>query len=66
MLRNCTKIAAFWESGTISAKEIQLDFFESVKINLECPFRLNQKDWKPLVTLIKIKLAEQGKRILIR
>lgn len=27
--------------------EIQLDLFETANVKLECPYRLNQKDWKP-------------------
>lgn len=27
--------------------EIQLDLFETVNVKLGCPYRLNQKDWKP-------------------
>ena len=27
--------------------EIQLDLFETANVRLECPYRLNQKDWKP-------------------
>ena len=27
--------------------EVQLDLFETANIRLECPYRLNQKDWKP-------------------
>ena len=36
----------FGDRGYIG-KEIQLDLFETAKIKLECPYRLNQKDWKP-------------------
>ncbi len=36
----------FGDRGYIG-KEIQLDLFESANIKLECPYRLNQKDWKP-------------------
>ena len=28
-------------------KDIQLDLFESANIKLECPYRVNQKDWIP-------------------
>lgn len=27
--------------------EIQLDLFETANVRLECPYRLNQKDWEP-------------------
>ena len=30
--------------------EVQLDLFETANIRLECPYRLNQKDWKPTFT----------------
>ena len=36
----------FGDRGYIGA-EIQLDLFETANIKLECPYRLNQKDWKP-------------------
>lgn len=35
----------FGDRGYIGA-EIQLDLFETANIKLECPYRLNQKDWK--------------------
>ena len=36
----------FGDRGYIGA-EIQLDLFETANIKLECPYSLNQKDWKP-------------------
>lgn len=36
----------FGDWGYIGA-EIQLDLSETANIKLECPYRLNQKDWKP-------------------
>ena len=48
----------FGDRGYIS-KEIQLDLFESANIKLECPFRLNQKDWKPQF----IPFAKARKRV---
>ena len=36
--------------GTEEA-EVQLDLFETAHIRLECPYRLNQKDWKPTFIL---------------
>ena len=36
----------FGDKGYIRA-EVQLDLFETANIRLECPYRLNQKDWKP-------------------
>ena len=36
----------FGDKGYIGA-EVQLDLFETANIRLECPYRLNQKDWKP-------------------
>lgn len=35
----------YGDKGYIGA-EIQLDLFETVHIRLECPYRINQKDWK--------------------
>ena len=40
---HCTIIG---DRGYIS-KSIQLNLFEEAKIELEVPYRLNQKDWKP-------------------
>lgn len=37
------------DKGYIGA-EVQLDLFETANIRLECPYRLNQKDWKPTFT----------------
>ena len=36
----------FGDKGYIGA-EVQLDLFETANIRLECPYRLNQKNWKP-------------------
>lgn len=36
----------FGDRGYIGA-EVQLDLFETANIKLECPYRLNQKGWKP-------------------
>ena len=46
------------ESGNIGA-DVQLDLFETAHIRLECPYRLNQKDWKPTF----IPFAKARKRI---
>lgn len=35
----------YGDKGYIGA-EIQLDLFETVHIRLECPYRINQKDWE--------------------
>ena len=35
----------YGEKGYIGV-DIQLDLFETVHIRLECPYRINQKDWK--------------------
>ena len=48
----------FGDKGYISA-EVQLDLFETANIKLECPYRLNQKDWKPTF----IPFAKARKRI---
>ena len=40
-------------------KEMQLDLFETANIKIECPYRLNQKDWKPIF----IPFAKARKRI---
>ena len=39
----CTVIG---DKGYLSA-EVQLNLFESARIHLEVPYRLNQKNWKP-------------------
>lgn len=36
----------YGDKGYIGA-DIQLDLFETAHIRLECPYRVNQKDWKP-------------------
>lgn len=48
----------FGDKGYISA-EIQLDLFETANIRLECPYRLNQKNWRPTF----IPFAKARKRI---
>ena len=39
--------------------DVQLDLFETAHIRQECPYRLNQKDWKPTF----IPFAKARKRI---
>jgi len=46
------------DKGYIGA-QVQLDLFESANIKLEVPYRLNQKDWKPVF----IPFAKARKRI---
>ena len=48
----------FGDKGYIGA-EVQLDLFETANIRLECPYRLNQKDWKPTF----IPFAKARKRV---
>ena len=48
----------FGDRGYIS-KSVQLDLFETANIKLKVPYRLNQKDWKPLF----ISFAKARKRI---
>lgn len=36
----------YGDKGYIGA-DVKLDLFETAHIRLECPYRLNQKDWKP-------------------
>lgn len=48
----------FGDRGYISAS-VQLDLFETANIKLECPYRLNQKNWKPTF----IPFAKARKRI---
>ena len=48
----------FGDKGYISA-EVQLDLFETANIKLECPYRLNQKNWKPTF----VPFAKARKRI---
>ncbi len=40
-------------------EDVQLDLFETDHIRLECPYRLNQKNWKPTF----VPLAKARKRI---
>lgn len=53
--RDCCIIG---DKGYIGA-EVQLDLFEAANIRLECPYRLNQKDWKSTFT----HFAKARKRI---
>lgn len=48
----------YGDKGYIGA-EVQLDLFETARIRLECPYRLNQKEWKPTF----ISHAKSRKRI---
>ena len=48
----------FGDKGYISAS-VQLDLFETANIRLECPYRLNQKNWKRAY----IPFAKARKRI---
>ena len=52
---NCS---IYGDKGYIGA-DVQLDLFETAHIRLECPYRLNQKDWKPTF----IPFAKARKRI---
>ena len=52
---NCS---IYGDKGYIGA-DVQLDLFETAHIKLECPYRLNQRDWKPIF----IPLAKARKRI---
>ena len=51
--------AASTETRDILGADVQLDLFETAHIRLECPYRVNQKDWKPTF----IPLAKARKRI---
>ena len=55
MYRDCS---IFGDKGYIS-ESVQLDLFESANIRLECPYRLNQKAWKPTF----IPFAKARKRV---
>lgn len=48
----------YGDKGYIGA-DIQLDLFETAHIRLECPYRVNQKNWKPTL----IPFAKARKRI---
>ena len=48
----------YGDKGYIGA-DVQLDLFETAHIWLECPYRLNQKNWKPIF----IPYAQARKRI---
>ena len=43
----------------MTAERKQLDLFETAHIKPECPYRHNQKDWKPTF----VPLAKARKRI---
>ena len=51
----------YGDKGYIGA-DMQLDLFETAHIRLECPYRINQKDWKPTF----IPLSKARKRIETR
>lgn len=53
--RNCY---FYGDKGYIGA-DVQLDLFETAHIKLECPYRLNQKNWKPTF----VPFAKARKRI---
>ena len=48
----------YGDKGYIGA-DVQLDLFETAHIRLECPYRINQKDWKPIF----VPFAKARKRI---
>ena len=48
----------YGDKGYIGA-DVQLDMFETAHIRLECPYRLNQKNWMPTF----IPFAKARKRI---
>ena len=48
----------YGDKGYIGA-DVQLDLFQTAHIRLECPYRLNQKNWKPKL----IPFAKARKRI---
>ena len=48
----------YGDKGYIGA-DIQLDLFETARIRLECPYRINQKNWKPIFK----PMAKARKRI---
>jgi hypothetical protein len=52
---NCS---IYGDKGYIGA-DVQLDLFQTAHIRLECPYRLNQKDWNPTF----IPFAKARKRI---
>lgn len=55
MYSNCS---IFGDKGYIGA-EVQLDLFETANIRLECPYRLNQKNWQPTF----VPFAKARKRV---
>jgi len=48
----------YGDKGYIGA-DLQLDLFETAHIRLECPYRVNQKNWKPML----IPFAKARKRV---
>ena len=53
LYNNCS---IYGDKGYIGA-DVQLDLFETAHIRLECPYKLNQKNWKP--TLIPFAKARK-------
>ena len=57
----------YGDKGYIGA-DVQLDLFQTAHIRLECPYRLNQKNWKPKLTLLPkpekgLKLSSHNSQI---
>ena len=48
----------FGDKGYVGA-EVQLDLFETANFKFKCPYRLNQKDWKPTF----VPFAKARKRV---
>jgi len=51
----CHDCSIYGDMGYVGA-DVQLDLFQTARIRLECPYRLNQKGWKPtFVTFAKAR-----------
>ena len=58
-IKNAYKNCNFYGDRGYIGADVQLDLFETAHIKLECPYRLNQKNWKPTF----IPFAKARKRI---
>ena len=58
-IKNAYKNCNFYSDRGYIGADVQLDLFETAHIKLECPYRLNQKNWKPTF----IPFAKARKRI---
>ena len=52
----------YGDKGYIGA-DVQLDLFQTAHIRLECPYRLNQKNWKPKLIPFACTLSNKSAQL---